>query len=180
MRYLIHIAVLMISIMIASVTPAVQSAIVPVQVIVAPATATPAGNDSNPCSVTAPCLTWAHAQTVARTVLASGGCPLVSFRAGLYTLPASLAYASADNGSPSCTVAWQSYPGESAIISGGSQITGWSLCTAADGVCNASGVSVYKASVPAGSKFRELFVCPDGTGCAFRPRAYGKSATGTW
>ena len=62
-------------------------------------------------------------------------------------------------------VAWQSYPGEVAVISGGAPVTGWTLDTG----------SIYKANVGTSWNFRQLYV--NGT---HAQRARGPSNPAGW
>lgn len=103
----------------------------------------PSGNDSNLCSISQPCLTIAHAQTVARTQKAS-----VVLRDGTYTIPATLAFTSSDSGTVASPVIYQSYPGEHAIINAGTVVTGWSLFSG----------SIFRANVGTSVDFRQLYV----------------------
>lgn len=99
----------------------------------------PSGNDSNPCTISQPCLTIAHGQTVARALNSVS----VLLRDGTYTLSSGLSFTSADSGA-----VYQSYPGEHAIISGGTVVTGWSLFSG----------GIFRANVGTSVDFRQLYV----------------------
>ena len=75
------------------------------------------GSDSNPCTLTQPCLTPQRASTVVRGM--SGGSHLVMFRGGNYFLSAPWTLNSGDSGTAATPISYQSYPGESAVVSGG-------------------------------------------------------------
>ncbi|MEQ0564501.1 RICIN domain-containing protein [Amycolatopsis sp. NEAU-NG30] len=112
----------------------------------------PSGNDANPGTPDQPVATPAKAQQLARAQ-AAGNTVVVQLAGGTYRLSAPLSFTSADSG-----VTWQSAPGQTAVLSGGSPVTGWSVQDA--------GQNIWVASVPAGSDSRQLFV--DG---ALAPRA---------
>ncbi|MGN5382418.1 hypothetical protein ACQ4WX_50330 [Streptomyces lasalocidi] len=57
---------------------------------------------------------------------------------------------SADSGTNGHTVRWQAAPGQSPVISGGQQVTGWTLHDSTN--------NIYAASVPVGVDSRQLFV----------------------
>lgn len=133
------------------------------------------GNDSNAGTISSPYLTIGKAQSAAQTALAAGKCPLIYFRGGTYPLNSTLSFGSSDSGTVSCTVNWNSFPGEYAIWSGGTVLTGtFTLCTTADSVCNSGSGGVYQSSV-ALSAFRELYV--NGT---HRTRVRGASNPSGW
>lgn len=99
------------------------------------------GNDSNPCSLASPCLTIQHVQGL----VTSGD--NVYLRGGTYVIASTLAFTSSQNGTT-----WTSYPGESAIISGGSTITGWSVFAG-------SGTStIYRSNTGVPANFLQLYV----------------------
>ena len=110
----------------------------------------PAGNDSNPCSLSQPCQTIAHVQSVVQAVILAGlTAPVnVYLRAGTYQQGVGLAFGPADSGVSGKPITWQSYTGEVAVISGGQPITGWSLYSG----------GIYRAY--AGWDFRQLYVNP--------------------
>ena len=129
------------------------------------------GNDGNSGTIGSPFLTIGKAQTAAQTALTGGLCPTLIFRGGTYPLASTLSLGSADSGSSSCTVTWESYPSEQAIWSGGTDISGtWSLCTTADPVCNSGAGGVYQSSATP-TQFREFYL--NGT---HRTRARSASA----
>jgi hypothetical protein len=118
------------------------------------------GNDSwsgrlaapNAARTDGPFATIQKAQIAVRAAVSAGmtGNVIVYLRAGTYTLASPLSFTSADSGSGSYTITWSSYPGESAIISGGASVTGWTLYNSSN--------NIYRASVGAGWDFRELYV----------------------
>jgi hypothetical protein len=110
------------------------------------------------CSSSAPCsLTQAKASVEAIDGSMSGDI-VVQLAGGTYRLSSPLTLGSADSGTNGHTVRWQAAPGETPVISGGQQVTGWTLHDSTN--------NIYAASVPLGADSRQLFV--DG---ALAPRA---------
>jgi hypothetical protein len=118
------------------------------------------GNDTNACTIGSPCATIGHVQSLIQTALASNSNQNITayLRDGTYAIASTLSFGTADSPGSGYTVTWGSYPGEKAILSGGVAITGWSLCTTADAICNSGSGGVYQASVSSGFNFRELYV----------------------
>ncbi|WP_042374198.1 ricin-type beta-trefoil lectin domain protein [Streptacidiphilus neutrinimicus] len=110
------------------------------------------------CSAAAPCsLTQAKTNVEATDGNMSGDI-VVQLAGGTYRLTSPLALGSADSGTNGHTVRWQAAPGQTPVISGGRQVTGWTLHDSTN--------NIYAASVPAGVDSRQLFI--DG---ALAPRA---------
>jgi hypothetical protein len=87
------------------------------------------GNDSNSCASTAaPCLTLAGARDKLRTAGVAGSSRdwRVMLRGGRYELPSRLDFGASDKPAPGHYVTWENYPGEHPVVSGGTQITGFS------------------------------------------------------
>jgi hypothetical protein len=83
--------------------------------------ASPAGNDSNDCSVNSPCLTPQRVSAILQTKPA--GSKTAIFHDGFY--PATVwTLGAADSGMQANPVTYMAYPGETPVISGGRQITG--------------------------------------------------------
>jgi hypothetical protein len=117
----------------------------------------PTGSGSS-CTAAAPCsLTQAKASVEAANDNMSGDI-VVQLADGTYRLSAPLVLGAADSGSNGHTVVWQAAPDAHPVLSGGQQVTGWSLHDSAN--------NIYAAPVPAGTDSRQLFV--DG---ALAPRA---------
>lgn len=112
----------------------------------------PQGSDtSGTGSLAAPFRTIARAQERVRELRGGmTGDIVVSLRGGVYTLDAPLSFGPDDSGANGHFVVYRSYPGEQATLSGGREITGWSLHDAATGI--------YKANVGTGFQTRQLFV----------------------
>jgi len=126
------------------------------------------GNDSNPGTLTSPLLTPVAAQTLERSRLAAGVSNVtVNFRGGTYAISSTLTFTAADSPATGNEVTWQSYPGENAVFDAGTTVTGWSLCTTSDAVCNSgagsgtacggSACAVWEASVTSPADFREAY-----------------------
>jgi len=117
----------------------------------------PTGNDSNPGTPDQPVATPAMAQQLARAKSADNDV-VVQLAGGTYRLTAPLTFTSADSGSNGHQVTWQAAAGQTPILSGGQQVTGWTL--------QDSAANIYVANVPKGADSRQLYV--DG---ALAPRA---------
>ncbi|MFC1414785.1 ricin-type beta-trefoil lectin domain protein [Streptacidiphilus sp. N1-12] len=117
----------------------------------------PSGSGSA-CSASAPC---SVAQAKASVEAADGnmsGDIVVQLADGTYRLSAPLVLGSADSGSNGHQVVWQAAAGAHPVLSGGRQVTGWTVKDASN--------NIYAASVPTGTDSRQLYV--DG---ALAPRA---------
>ncbi|GAA1941553.1 RICIN domain-containing protein [Kitasatospora viridis] len=102
------------------------------------------------CSATTPCsLTQAQASVESINGSMSGDIA-VQLAGGAYRLTSPLKFTSTDSGSNGHNVIWQAAPGQSPVISGGQQVTGWTLQN--------SGSNIYAASIPAGFDSRQLYV----------------------
>ena len=109
----------------------------------------PTGSGTS-CSAAAPCsLTQAKASVEALAGNMTGDI-VVQLAGGTYRLSAPLALGAADSGSNGHTVVWQAAAGATPVISGGRQVTGWSLKDSAS--------NIYAAPVPAGTDSRQLYV----------------------
>ncbi|UWE11276.1 RICIN domain-containing protein [Actinacidiphila bryophytorum] len=111
--------------------------------------ASPTGSGTA-CSSSAPCsLTQAKTAVEAAAGNMSGDI-VVQLAGGTYRMSAPLVLGSADSGSNGHQVIWQAAPGEQPVLSGGQQVTGWTVKDASN--------NIYAASVPAGTDSRQLFV----------------------
>nr|WSX72830.1 DUF1349 domain-containing protein [Streptomyces sp. NBC_00899]WSX81102.1 DUF1349 domain-containing protein [Streptomyces sp. NBC_00899] len=113
--------------------------------------------DRGPAAAGRHVATIQEAQKLART-LSGKADVVVSLAGGTYRLAEPWKLTSADSGQNGHTVTWQALPGQQPVLSGGQQVTGWTLKDASS--------NIYAASVPAGSDSRQLYV--DG---ALAPRA---------
>ncbi len=111
--------------------------------------ASPAGSGSA-CTITAPCsLPGARTQVEALAPDMTSDIT-VYLRGGTYRLTSAFQLGVADSGENGYTVDYEAYPGEQPVISGATQVTGWSLYN--------SSLGIYRASVPAGTESSQLFV----------------------
>jgi hypothetical protein len=86
----------------------------------------PGGNDADPGTVEKPFRTLQRARDAVRQVVASPSRDVtVLLRGGIYELNETLVWTSVDGATNGHTVTWAAWPGETPIISGGRQITGW-------------------------------------------------------
>jgi hypothetical protein len=111
--------------------------------------ASPSGSGST-CSSSAPCA-LSGAQSAVRTQVAanSGANVSVQLADGVYRLSSTWSFGASDSGTAGHPVVWQAAPGAHPVISGATQITGWTQI-------GSSGV--WSAPVPAGSNSRQLYV----------------------
>jgi hypothetical protein len=111
--------------------------------------ASPTGSGTA-CSQAAPC-SLPGAQSAVRSQLAasSGANVTVLLQDGTYRLSSTWVFGAADSGSAGDPVTWAAAPGAHPVISGASQVTGWTQV-------GTSGV--WSAPVPAGSASRQLYV----------------------
>jgi hypothetical protein len=111
--------------------------------------ASPTGSGTA-CSQASPC-SLPGAQSAVRSQLAasSGANVTVLLQDGTYRLSSTWVFGAADSGSAGSPVTWQAAPGAHPVISGASQVTGWTRV-------GTSGV--WSAPVPAGSASRQLYV----------------------
>ena len=111
--------------------------------------ASPTGSGSA-CSLSAPC-SLAGAQAAVRTMNSSmTGDIVVQLMGGTYRLSSTFQFGPQDSGTNGHTVDWEAYPGQTPVIDGSEQVTGWSQYN--------SGLNVWRASVPAGAQARDLWV----------------------
>jgi len=109
----------------------------------------PTGNDSNPGTADQPVATPARAQQLARAQSANNDV-VVQLAGGTYRLAAPLTFSAADSPGAGHQVTWQAADGQTPILSGGQQVTGWTVRDAA--------ANIYVATVPKGTDSRQLFV----------------------
>ena len=102
----------------------------------------PNGNDSNPGTPSQP---WKTAARATQATQAAGAAVTVVFNAGTYPVSSPLGLSGDLHGST-----WTAAAGAKPVLSGGTQITGWSLHDA--------GNNIWQAPVPPGLDFREFYV----------------------
>lgn len=111
--------------------------------------ASPSGTGTA-CSSTAPCsITSAQAQVRTHTASMTGDI-VVSLADGTYRLSSTLAFSAAagDSATGGYSVIYQAATGAHPVLSGGSQLTGWTQGTG----------GIWQASVPSGLDTRQLYV----------------------
>ncbi len=134
------------------------------------------GGDANPCSLLRPCLTVQHASEVVRGLPGVGH--IVSLRGGRYFLNGTWTLDGGDSGTVANPIVYQSYPGETAIVSGGRTVTqAWTTDAYFD--CGTGCIAFY-ADLDANPQhagsyvnFESLFY-----GGVRRPRPQRRSGTG--
>jgi len=132
--------------------PAVSHAATAATLYVSPTGTGTACSASAPCSIT-------QAQTSVRSMTSGmSGDIVVQLADGTYRLSAPLVFNASDSGTNGHTVIWQAASGAKPALSGGQQVSGWTL--------HDSGANIWSAPVPTGFDSRQLFV--DG---ALAPRA---------
>jgi hypothetical protein len=111
--------------------------------------ASPSGSGST-CSASAPCsLSGAQSAVRTRESANSGANVSVLLADGTYRLASTWTFSAADSGTPGHPVVWEAAPGAHPVISGASQIIGWT---------QVGSNGVWSAPVPAGSNSRQLYV----------------------
>ena len=111
----------------------------------------PDGNDGAAGTSSAPLKTIAAARNKVRTMNVNmTGDIIVYLRGGTYTIADTIEFTSADSATNGYRIIYKAVEGETPVISGGIAVTGWELHDAEK--------NIYKASVPAGHNFRQLYV----------------------
>ena len=111
--------------------------------------ASPTGTGTT-CSQASPCsLSGAQAAVRSQLAATSGADVTVLLPDGTYRLASAWEFGAADSGSAGNPVVWQSAPGAHPVISGASQVSGWT---------EVGSTGVWSAPVPAGSASRQLYV----------------------
>jgi hypothetical protein len=111
------------------------------------------GSDSATGASSDPFLTISHARDVIRANRNKGVCSInVNIKGGLYRLSGPLVFTSQDSGSSSAQITYKAAPGETPVISGAVQISGWTLHDAVLGIWQAQ-TNVNTSTMP-----RQLYV----------------------
>ena len=98
-----------------------------------------------------PFLTLEHARDVIRANGDRGICTInVNIKGGTYRLSGPLIINAGDSGAPGAEVVYQADPGESVVISGAQQVSGWTL--------HDGGLNIWRAQVNTGTMPRQLYV----------------------
>jgi hypothetical protein len=109
----------------------------------------PSGNDSNPGTITAPFRTVQRARDVVRTVSSSmTGDIQVYLRSGNYPVTSTIEFGPGDSGTNGHRVLYSAYPGETPVLNGGVQVSGWTQHSG----------NIWKAPLSRANKLRALYV----------------------
>ena len=110
------------------------------------------GNDNNNgTSVSTAFKTIVKARDIVRDINSNmSGDIIVYLMNGTYNQMSTLSFGSLDSGTNGYNIYYKAYTGAAPVISGGKQITGWTL--------HDSGMNIYKANVDIGDNFRQLYV----------------------
>ena len=102
------------------------------------------------CTNTAPC-SITQAQTVVRAAAGTMQTDIiVELQDGVYSLAAPLTFTAADSGANGHLITWQAAEGAHPVLSGGKQITGWTVSDTAK--------NIWKATAPSTFATRQLYV----------------------
>lgn len=111
----------------------------------------PSGSDANPGTMSAPFQSPAAAQAAVRAAnSAQTGDIAVYLADGTYRLNAPLVFNAADSGKNGCRILYKAVLGQSPVLNGGILISNWTLFDA--------GKNIWRAAVPPGRNFRQLYV----------------------
>ena len=128
----------------AAATPAVARAAVQTTLYASPSGSGTACSSTSPCSLTA-------ARSAVESVNGSmSGDIVVYLMGGTYRLASTFQLGPQDSGTNGHTVYWEAYPGQTPVIEGSQQVTGWSQYNA--------GLNIWRAPVAAGTQARDLWV----------------------
>jgi len=111
--------------------------------------ASPAGSGTS-CSQASPCSLSGARSVVEGMDGSMSGDIVVYLMGGTYRLSSTFALGPQDSGSNGHTVYWEAYPGQSPVIDGSQQVTGWSQYNA--------GQNIWRAPVAVGTQARDLWV----------------------
>lgn len=111
----------------------------------------PSGNDANTGNENAPFRSLDAAQAAVRTAIPNATNDIIVYLgAGLYRLTNTVMFTSADSGQNGHRVIYEAQPGQTPVLDGAILVTNWTLRDA--------GKNIWQASVPAGTRFRQLYV----------------------
>lgn len=112
----------------------------------------PTGSDSNPGTLSQPFLTLDKARLAVRALAPTmGGTIQVYLRGGTYHQTGPVAFDPGDSGQNGFNVNYSSWNGETPIISGGRELTGWTKIVA-------SSIDIWEAHVPVGFQTRDVYI----------------------
>ncbi|GIG16633.1 hypothetical protein Cme02nite_49650 [Catellatospora methionotrophica] len=109
----------------------------------------PNGNDANPGTIGSPLRTVQRARDLVRTVNTNmTGDIHVYLRGGTYPVSSTVEFGTADSGTNGHRVVYAAHPGETPILDGGVQVTGWTQHSG----------NIWKAPLSRANKLRALYV----------------------
>lgn len=110
----------------------------------------PTGSDNNNgTSSNSPFATLDHARQVVETVNGNmTGDIVVYLSGGTYALNSTIAFTPRDSGTNGHQILYEAYPGQTPVLSGGTQVTGWTQYSG----------SIYEAHLSRADKLRSLYV----------------------
>ncbi|WP_033443072.1 RICIN domain-containing protein [Saccharothrix sp. NRRL B-16314] len=109
----------------------------------------PDGDDANAGTITAPFRTVQRARDVVRTTKGNmSGDIHVRLRGGNYPVSSTIEFTPSDSGTNGYRVVYSAYQGETPVLSGGVQVTGWTQ----------HGGNIWKAPLNRANKLRALYV----------------------
>lgn len=130
----------------------------------------PAGSDTNPGTESAPFRTIGKARDVVRTINASmTGDVYAYLRGGTYRITDTIAFGPQDSGTNGHRIIYLAYPGETPVLNGATQVTGWTQHSG----------TVYKATLNRTTKLRSLYV-NDARASMTRKTVTSKGGYGTY
>jgi regulation of enolase protein 1 (concanavalin A-like superfamily) len=111
--------------------------------------ASPSGTGTA-CSTSTPCsITEAQAVVDGMAPSMSGNI-VVQLAGGLYRLSSSLAFTGSDSATNGYSITWEAASGQTPVLSGGEQVTGWTEVNTAE--------NIWAATLPSGVSTRDLWV----------------------
>ncbi|KAB1945485.1 right-handed parallel beta-helix repeat-containing protein [Micromonospora sp. ALFpr18c] len=143
-------ALLAVAALVAATVPAVLANQLPASAAVqATYYVAPDGNDTNPGTLASPFRTIQRARDVVRTMNASmTGDINVYLRGGTYPVGSTIEFGASDSGYNGFRVSYAAYNGETPVLDGGVQVTGWTQHSG----------NIWKAPLDRANKLRALYV----------------------
>ncbi|GIJ29319.1 hypothetical protein Vqi01_44810 [Micromonospora qiuiae] len=109
----------------------------------------PSGNDTNPGTITSPFRTLQRARDAVRQVNANmTGDIYVYLRGGSYPVSSTIEFGPSDSGTNGHRITYAAHPGETPVLEGGVQVTGWTQHSG----------NIWKAPLDRANKLRTLYV----------------------
>jgi hypothetical protein len=109
----------------------------------------PTGSDTNPGTISAPFQTITKARDMVRTINSNmTGDIYVYLRGGTYNITNTISFGPQDSGTNSYQIYYQAYPGETPVLNGATQVTGWTQYSG----------NIYWATLSRSTKLRNLYV----------------------